>query len=404
MSSITLPDLLTVELPGAGGVCRERLEDFYVEEIPAYAPSGSGQHTLFEIEKRGIDTLNAIRMIASQLGIPSRGIGLAGLKDAQAVSRQHLSVEGIAPERVMALRLPQVTVLWADKHRNRLKIGHLRGNRFTIRIRHVDAVALSRAERIIQELSKRGMPNGFGAQRFGSRGITHLLGRALLRDDLATFFDIYLGQALPLDSDEMRAARELYSNGDIEGALRRWPLPHSEEFRALNALYREKSLKAAYHSLPHELLRLTGAAYQSYLFNRMVQQRLPALGQLETGDLAYKHINGASFLVEDALVEQPRADSLEISPTAPLFGRKVRLAEGAPGIRERELMEEENLTPQMWHTHSYSLDGSRRPLRVPLGEPSVCEDGDSLVLRFSLPAGAFASNLLREVMKTPDAG
>ncbi|MCE5258695.1 MAG: tRNA pseudouridine(13) synthase TruD [Chloroflexi bacterium] len=393
--------IVTVDLPGVGGIVRLHPEDFYVEEIPAYSPSGSGPHTLFEIEKRGIDTFAAIRLISRELGESSRLIGSAGLKDANAVTRQHLSIEGVAPERLLNLHLPNVRILWAEKHRNRLKIGHLHGNRFVIRIRQVDGDALARAERILQYLSVRGLPNGYGIQRFGIRGVTHLLGCALLRNDLEQFFAVYLGCPQPEDSAQERVARELYDNGNLEGALQHWPYINSDEYRALRII-QKGALAAAYYSLPRELLRLTLSAYQSYLFNLLLQQRLPTYDCLETGDLAYKHANGVCFSVTDVQVEQVRADHLEISATAPLYGRKVRLAEGVPGERERALLAQEGLTLETMHPHGFSLEGERRPLRVPLSEVSVSQEEHDLIIRFTLPPGAFATNLLREVMKTPE--
>jgi tRNA pseudouridine13 synthase len=393
---------LTENLPGVGGLCRVQIDDFYVEEIPLYPPTGSGQHTLFEIEKRGLDTPGALRLLARDLDVPSRLIGCAGLKDAHAVSRQRLSVEGVAPERVMAIQYPQLKVLWAERHRNRLKIGHLRGNRFILRVRQVVPDALERARSILKVLTQHGLPNGFGLQRFGSRGQTHLLGRCLVHHDLDTFFKIYLGSPQADDGPEARMAREFYDAGDLPGALRLWPAPRSDEFRTLSALTLHKSLSTAYYRLPRELLRLSLAAYQGYLFNRLLEQRLPACDYLQNGDLAYKHDNGVCFLVENAATEQPRADRLEISPTAPLYGRKVRLASGRPGENERSLLIEEGLTLENLHPLASALDGTRRPLRVPLGEVDLSQDQDSLVIKFTLPPGAYATNLLRELMKTPD--
>lgn len=397
-----LPDCITESLPGVGGLCRVHPEDFYVEEIPLYPPTGAGQHTLFEIEKRGLDTPGAIRWLARELDISSRIIGCAGLKDAHAISRQRLSVEGITPERLMAIQYPQLKVLWAERHRNRLKIGHLRGNRFVVRIRQVLPDSLARARSILDILTQRGLPNGFGLQRFGSRGQTHLLGRCLVQNDLAAFFRVYLGTPQPDDDPETRAAREHFDAGDMPGALQLWRMPHSDEYRALHILCAQNSLKAAYYSLPREFLRLSLAAYQGYLFNRLLQQRLLGYDRLEDGDLAYKHDNGACFVVEDAATEQPRADRLEISPTAPLYGHKVRLASGCPGERERALLAIEGLTLENLQPRGFSLDGTRRPLRVAVDDLDLCQDEEGLVVRFALPAGAYATNLLREIMKTSD--
>lgn len=397
-----LPTCVTENLPGVGGLCRVLLEDFIVEEIPLYPPTGTGQHTLFEIEKRGIDTPGAMRLLARDLDISSRLIGCAGLKDAHAISRQRLSVEGIAPERLITIQYPQLKVLWAERHRNRLKIGHLRGNRFRVRIRQVLPDSLERARAILEIIMRRGLPNGFGLQRFGSRGQTHLLGRCLVQNDLVAFFRVYLGTPQPDDDPETRAAREHYDAGDVHGALQLWHTPHSDEYRALRILCTQNSLSAAYYSLPRELLRLSLAAYQGYLFNQLLQQRLLQYDQMEDGDLAYKHNNGACFMVEDAASEQPRADRLEISPTAPLYGHKVRLASGCPGEREQALLTAEGLSLETLQPRAFALDGARRPLRVAVRDLDICQDEEGLVIRFELPAGAYATNLLREIMKTPD--
>jgi len=130
---------------------------------------------------------------------------------------------------------------------------------------------------------------------------------------------------------------------------------------------------------------------------------MPDLGTLRVGDLAYLHDRGACFLVEDAGVEQPRADALEISPTAPLFGKKTTLAEGETGLEERALLEAEKLELVDFRVPGARLDGERRPLRVPVGDPRVRPDGEGAILvSFELPRGSFAASVLREVMK-PDS-
>jgi tRNA pseudouridine13 synthase len=156
-------------------------------------------------------------------------------------------------------------------------------------------------------------------------------------------------------------------------------------------------------ALPRKLLRLYLSAYQSALFDRLVDLRLAALGELWPGDLAWKHVNGACFEVLEATGEQPRADAFEISPTAPLFGCKVRLAGGRAGANERRLLEEEQISLDAFRLGAgLTMDGERRPLRVPLAEVSVtaAEDGD-LLLAFRLPKGSFATAVLHEVMKNP---
>ena len=154
----TLP-FLTGDLPGVGGHSKDRAEDFLVEELPLYEPSGEGTHTYFVIEKRGMTTMAAVKAVARALGRQARDIGYAGLKDARAVTRQTLSVEHIDPERVGNLYIMGLEILSVAQHRNKLKRGHLRGNRFVLNIRETEPNPRPRAEAIMNVLADRGLPN-----------------------------------------------------------------------------------------------------------------------------------------------------------------------------------------------------------------------------------------------------
>ncbi len=176
----------------------------------------------------------------------------------------------------------------------------------------------------------------------------------------------------------------------------------------LEDLTRGRTKAQAVLGMPRPLLRLLVSAYQSALFNRLAIARLPDLGRLEAGDLAFLHDRGAVFKVTDAAAEQPRADRLEISPSAPLFGTDTLLADGAPGERERALIADEGLTPAAFRVRGAGeMEGERRPVRIPITDP-VAEDLPAepgatehvLVVSFSLPRGSYATTVLREVMKT----
>src|SRR5262245_43001495 len=125
--------------PGIGGVIKQRPEDFFVQEIPAYEASGEGEHVYCEIQKIGLSTFDAIDRIARALRVPSREIGYAGLKDAQAITRQVFSILGTTEQAVMNLQVPNIQVMWASRHTNKIRLGHLAGNRFAIKIRNVNA-------------------------------------------------------------------------------------------------------------------------------------------------------------------------------------------------------------------------------------------------------------------------
>ena len=161
---------LTADLPGTGGIMKETPEDFLVAEIPLYLPCGEGEHTFAEIEKRGITTFEALRRVAKALDVAERDLGYAGMKDARGVTRQTFSIPRVAPERVLALELPGIRVLSAVLHKNKLKLGHLRGNRFSLRLREVATDAEAKASAVLAVLARRGVPNYFGEQRFGRRG------------------------------------------------------------------------------------------------------------------------------------------------------------------------------------------------------------------------------------------
>ena len=149
---MSTPPYLTIDLPGIGGCFKSCNEDFQVDEIPLYEPAGTGTHIFFRIEKNGLSTTRATSKIAASLNIRPRDIGYAGLKDAQAITRQTLSIEHIDPDRLAALDLPGIRVLEVERHTNKLKLGHLAGNRFSIKVRQADDFSPARVEAILLSL------------------------------------------------------------------------------------------------------------------------------------------------------------------------------------------------------------------------------------------------------------
>jgi tRNA pseudouridine13 synthase len=390
---------LTDSYPGIGGRIKAEPEDFVVEEIPLYEPGGEGQHVYVYLEKRGLSTYQAVNTIARRLGIPTKDIGYAGLKDARAVTRQMISIDGVAPGQVEALELPGIKILKVSRHRNKLKMGHLAGNRFTLRVRGTSQETLTIAEAVLSELHRRGVPNYFGEQRFGMRENTHLLGWALLRGDAEAFVHEYLGHSQAEERAEVQTARAACDAGDYTAALAQWPSSLPEERRMLAALVRNGGdATQALRVLDKKLRRLFFSAYQSHLFNRLLAQRIRSIDQLEAGDIAFIHASGAAFVVKDPALEQPRADRFEISPSGPLFGPKSLLAEGSPGQQERDRLKESGLSLAEFRLPGIKFKGARRPFRIPLADVQVGWD-DGLILSFRLPAGSYATDVLREVMK-----
>ncbi len=404
---------LTADLPGTGGVIKMLDEDFFVEEMPRYPAGGTGTHTFAFIEKKGMGTREALARIAQALGIPRRIIGTAGLKDTHAVTRQWISMEHVPPERVATLEIPDIQILKVTQHNNKLKPGHLAGNRFAVRIRKLAVPieeAVRNARQILAVLTRKGVPNFFGPQRFGNRYDNHLLGRAVIDNDADRVIDLFIGTPDPsLDSALMLEARGHYVAGRYQEAYDLWPKQIPERRRILKSLLvNNGNKKRALHAMDKHLKGFFVSAYQSSLFNTVLSARMPDIDKLLPGDMAYKHDNGACFHVVDAAVEQPRCDRLEISPTGPLFGLRMTRLTGPAGEIENPILEREGLTEQQLRLMKrLGGVGGRRPLRFLPRNASVAaardDFGPYLELRFELDAGCYATTLLAEITKSPVA-
>lgn len=329
---------LTADLPGIGGVLKERLEDFVVEEIPAYLPTGNGEHLYLWIEKRDMGAEFFQRQIAQRLGISTGDIGTAGLKDRRAVTRQWVSVPANCEEQLSQLQGDGIQVLKVDKHANKLKPGHLHGNQFEIVVRNVKST--DQLPFILNRISECGLPNYYGAQRFGH--------------DLET---LHLG----------------------------WNLMHGERIR-----------------VGHFMRKLALSAVQSALFNRYLTERLQDgfLQQVLLGDVMGKWPAGGMFVTSDIQTEQKRFDVREIVHTGPMFGSKMRSAGDDALAREMKLLEDYQLNLGHFHAGGKLLEGTRRHNLIYINDLAWTAQDDAVTLKFSLPAGSYATVLLAEIMKT----
>ena len=398
---------LTPDFPGIPGTLKTRPEDFFVQEIPLYEPSGQGEHVYVEITKVGVTTFDAVTRISKALNVSPRGIGYAGMKDAQAVTRQTLSIFGTVPEKVMALKIPGITVGWAIPHANKLRLGHLKANRFAIRLRDVNATDVVKLQPVLKTIQERGLPNYFGEQRFGRRGDNHLLGAAIIRSDPKGLLDQLLGKPMPTREDpQTTGARKAFDRNDPKLAMKLWPRKSGMERRVLARYIKTGKPGAAVKAIDERLRRLWVSAVQSHMFNQVLARRVTdgTFDKVLPGDLAYKHENGACFLVEDAAVEQPRTTNWEISPTGPLVGYRMTLPTGEPLKIEEAVLAEAHLTPADFRKEGgEKVKGARRPLRVKPEDVDlqggVDEHGPHITVAFTLPAGSFATVLMRELTK-----
>lgn len=320
---------------------KETPEDFVVEELPAYAPSGEGEHLFVRFEKRDMTTRDAVRRIAEALGVDPREAGVAGQKDKRAVTTQTASFFRASPETALGLELPGIRVLEARPHGHKLRPGHLAGNRFRVGVRGLSAIQLQELEARVRAASIQGIPNAFGAQRFGARGDNAGRARRFLR-----------GEERP---------------------------PRDRRERAL--LF---------------------SALQARVFNRVLEARVGdgTWARALAGDLLKKHDTGGLFVCTDVQTDDARARRGEVSATGPLPGVKARRPEGEPRALEERIEREELEGVDLGRWRALG-EGTRRSLRIfasaleasPGGEaePGVC------TLRFVLPKGAFATTLLEHL-------
>ncbi len=347
------PPLLTADLPGVGGAIKTTPEDFEVEEIPAYEPTGQGDFLYLWIEKwdMGADYFN--RQIARRLDIPVGEVGAAGLKDRHAVTRQWISVPAAAEPKLAQLDGDGIKVLRVSRHANKLRAGHLHGNRFRILIRQDQRAATVRErddasplpdgrgslESILERIRQHGLPNYYGPQRFGRDGETLHLGLALVRG--------------------------------------------------------EKSIRNPF------LKKLALSAGQSALFNHTLAQRFRAglLHRVVPGDVMCKVPFGGMFVAEDVEAEQRRFDAREIVTAGPIFGRKTFAAKGEAAQSEQAALSAFGLPDSAFNGFGKLLQGTRRHNLVYLADLAAATEPEGLRLSFTLPAGSYATVLLREITK-----
>jgi tRNA pseudouridine13 synthase len=405
---------LTHDIPGLGGVIKQRPEDFLVDEMPAYQPSGQGEHIYLCVQKKSLSTFDAVDVLARHFRVPREAVGFAGLKDKHALTRQVFSIHtpGRGPDDFPMLQHEQMGVLWVDRHNNKLRRGHLKGNRFSIRIRGVNPAAVVQASKVLKILHAKGVPNRVGEQRFGLLGNNHLIGRAILMGNHQEACDILLGPSAshPTVNAEARA---FYAEGKFIEARDALPNGARAEQRALYRLSQGALPKNAILGLDERLLSFYFSATQSAIYNATLDQRLESgtFGTLEAGDIAMKLENRATFEVDEATASDPstqqRIDSFEISPTGPFWGTDMRRAKGSADEKELAVLSSFGLTPESFATAPKRLldmlEGERRPMRVPLIDPEieggVDEHGGYVRCAFELPRGCFATVVMREIMK-----
>ena len=335
------PPLLTADIPGVGGQIKHYPEDFEVEEIPSYEPSGTGEHLFLWLEKRDVGPEYLARTVAQRVGVPVGAIGVAGLKDRRAVTRQWVSLPQEAEPRLARIDGDGIRVLGVHRHGNKLKTGHLRGNKFRVLIRHVDTSQTAALDAILHRLRSEGLPNYYGPQRFGRDQSTLELGWRCLA-------------------------------GTASRRIRPF------------------------------LFKFALSAVQSFLFNDYLGRRL-ADGLWRTvlpGDVLMKWPSGGLFVSDDPAVDQSRFESREVVIGGPMFGSRTFAAKAVAAEREAAILADHQVGPATFARFGKLVTGTRRHAQVYLDDLAAEWEPEGLRLSFSLPSGSYATVLLREIMKT----
>ena len=401
--------------PGIHGFIKARPEDFFVEEQPLFPPAGSGEHLWLYIEKRRRSTTDVTRRLAKLFRVGRSEISYAGLKDKYAVTRQMLSVElpntRNDADLIQRVRYTGVRVLWASRHHEKIHRGELRGNRFVIRVRGARSGAAVDAQRIMDLLVKQGAPNYFGQQRFGYRTNNHRLGKLLLLGQWRELLDLMLGDPRPTDHPVMRAAREAYERGDYVSALAHWPRHVRHDRQAIDGLRQGRTDQEAVMAIDRQQRGFLICGLQSVIFNRILNQRLRdgLFDRLIDGDLAWRHEDRSIFGVTPAIAAEEnepnsRVKKLEISPSGPMWGVSMPRAKRVVGQWEHHMLTQEGLTEtDLIGGPQAMAEGKRRPFRAIVTDSDIREGQDDrgpyLQASFQLPPGAYATVVMREIMK-----
>lgn len=334
---------------------KQECSDFRVDEDLGFALTGAGEHLCLRVKKINLSTLAVAERIARLSGAGMVDIGYAGIKDRRAESTQWFSLP-LEPEReglIRAIEEDGLTILESRRNSRKIRIGSHKGNRFRIRLRHCVG-ARSEFEHALAAIKQTGVPNYFGAQRFG-RDMTNVTQLLAL---IATAGD---------DSAEPRPKRRRYKRGMLYSAGR------------------------------------------AYLFNQLLSARLQAANwsRYVAGDVLNLDGTGRYFLLPSAGDWDPtlqrRLDSFDIHISGPLAGSidpkdKYVSSGEAADIEDAVLKQFPTLVNGLCH---FGLKAARRALRFTAAELEWCWlDTGELELRFALGRGCYATSLLRELCDT----
>lgn len=402
--------------PGCEGVLRSDPTDFQVEEVYEDLRYEGGRYLVLEVEKKDWDTHHLVREMSRRLRISQKRFGWAGTKDKRAVTRQRISIMNLDESELKRITLPDINIKILGRTNRAVGLGDLLGNRFKIRILELScADAERRMERITDEIKIKGIPNYFGVQRFGDvRPVTHSVGEALAKGEIERAVMTYIALPFSGEPEKTQEARKLlWENRDISAALKTFPDYLRFEIAMLNYLVEHPGDYAvSFNVLAPNLRLLFIHAYQSYLFNRILSRRLASGMPLEraiVGDIVCFARGEMPDLSRTQAVTEDNVDAVNrlasrrrAYVTLPLLGYESALPDGPEGDIERCVLEEENVDLKGFRVPANTNLGSKGSRRAALIQvlPALKVVGQCAEIEFFLPAGSYATVVLREYMKS----
>jgi tRNA pseudouridine13 synthase len=406
---------------GTGGRLKAEPEDFIVREISKRPDERKeGRFIIADVTTRNWETNRLIRMLSRTMGISRERVGFAGTKDKRAVTTQLMSFEA-SDDAIGKVTLKDISISGAYRAARGIQIGDLIGNEFEISVKDC-TVTEEKMRSVIDAVTDGirklgGFPNYFGVQRFGAtRPITHLVGESIIRGDMKKAVDIYMSQTSAYEADETTNARTMLKDRSaLKDSLKIMPRTMSfEKIMAEHLIKHPDDDKGAIAQLPPNLQMMFTHAYQSYLFNIMLSERMKAgipLNEPIEGDVVIPvDTNGIPMHERQITVTSKNTDLAEKQLrsgkafiTISLFGTASKMEDGAMGDIERRVISSERLAnadfmvPGLPHCSS---KGSRREIICPVGEIGHRMKANGYELNFSLPKGNYATCLLREYMKS----
>jgi tRNA pseudouridine13 synthase len=332
--------------------------DFVVEEIPLYEFSGEGEHLILQVRKKNLTTNEMIGQIARYLGIKNKEIGYAGLKDKNAMTVQYISLHKKYKEALENFNFDGIKILSKTYHNNKIRIGHLRGNRFYIKLKKVNPTSAAKIDEALKNIEAFGMPNFFGYQRFGKDGDNHILGEKIAK-----------GEA----RERNPRVKKLLINAYQSHLFNLW-LSRRLEINSLVSSFKVEEIETLLN-MPNEEVK------------KMKAQKHPF--KLISGDVMEHYPHGRLFDFEGDEEDLKRFEARDISVTGLLCGKKVRLASQNARVVEKDYDDEIN------------ADGARRYAWV---YPTEIEGRFNQVeaqyeMNFTLPKGSYATVLIEEIAK-----